>query len=333
MKFLDQAKIFISSGSGGDGCASFRREKYIEYGGPNGGDGGKGGNIIFKVDENLNTLIDFRYQQHFKAKRGENGKGKNQTGSDGKNLIIKVPPGTEIYNEDKSVLLFDLIEKNEKIIFAKGGNGGLGNSHFKSSTNQAPRKFTKGEIGEEKWVWLSLKLFADIGIIGKPNAGKSTFLSKISNANPKIGDYPFTTLNPVLGTVRRFDKEIILADIPGLIEGAHEGKGLGDKFLAHIERCKVLLHLVDATEKDWHISYKTVRNEISKYGEKISSKKEIIVISKADLIHSDRENLINQIRKVINSKIFVISCLNNEGIEELMDSLFNSTYIIDDKEI
>ena len=333
MKFLDQAKIFISSGSGGDGCASFRREKYIEYGGPNGGDGGKGGNIIFKVDENLNTLIDFRYQQHFKAKRGENGKGKNQTGSDGKNLIIKVPPGTEIYNEDKSVLLFDLIEKNEKIIFAKGGNGGLGNSHFKSSTNQAPRKFTKGEIGEEKWVWLSLKLFADIGIIGKPNAGKSTFLSKISNANPKIGDYPFTTLNPVLGTVRRFDKEIVLADIPGLIEGAHEGKGLGDKFLAHIERCKVLLHLVDATEKDWHISYKTVRNEISKYGEKISSKKEIIVISKADLIHSDRENLINQIRKVINSKIFVISCLNNEGIEELMDSLFNSTYIIDDKEI
>jgi len=207
MKFLDQAKIFIASGNGGDGCASFRREKYIEYGGPNGGDGGKGGDIIFVVDENLNTLIDFRYQQHFKAKRGENGKGKNQTGADGKNLIIKVPPGTEIYNEDKSVLLYDLVEKNQKIIFSRGGNGGLGNSHFKSSTNQAPRKFTKGEIGKEMWVWLSLKLFADIGIIGKPNAGKSTFLSKISNASPKIGDYPFTTINPVLGTVKRFDQE------------------------------------------------------------------------------------------------------------------------------
>ena len=330
MKFLDQAKIFIASGSGGDGCASFRREKYIEYGGPNGGDGGKGGDVIFKVDNNLNTLIDFRYQQHFKAKRGENGKGKNQTGANGKNLIIKVPSGTEIYNEDKSVLLFDLIKKDDNIIFAKGGNGGLGNSHFKSSTNQAPRKFTKGEIGLEKWVWLSLKLFADIGIIGKPNAGKSTFLSKISNAKPKIGDYPFTTINPVLGTVKRFDKEIILADIPGLIEGAHEGKGLGDKFLAHIERCKVLLHLVDATDKSWYKNYKTVRNEISKYDRKISSKKEIIVISKSDLFSSNKEEVIKEIKKSINSEIFVISSLNNEGIDELIDSLFNFKNIIDD---
>ncbi len=330
MKFLDQAKIFIASGNGGDGCASFRREKYIEYGGPNGGDGGKGGDIIFLVDGNLNTLIDFRYQQHFKAKRGENGKGKNQTGADGKNLIIKVPPGTEIYNEDKSVLLFDLIKKNEKIVFAKGGNGGLGNSHFKSSTNQAPRKFTKGEIGRENWVWLSLKLFADIGIIGMPNAGKSTFLSKISNANPKIGDYPFTTLNPVLGTIKKFDKEIVLADIPGLIEGAHEGKGLGDKFLAHIERCKILLHLVDATDKNWHKNYKTIRNEIIKYGKKISSKKEIIVISKSDLLSSNKENLIKQIKSLIDNEIFVISSFNNEGIDGLIANLFNSKDIIYD---
>ncbi len=330
MKFLDQAKIFIASGNGGDGCASFRREKYIEYGGPNGGDGGKGGDIIFLVDSNLNTLIDFRYQQHFKAKRGENGKGKNQTGADGKNLIIRVPPGTEVYNEDKSVLLFDLIENNEKIIFAKGGNGGLGNNHFKSSTNQAPRKFTKGEVGQEKWVWLSLKLFADIGIIGKPNAGKSTFLSKISNANPKIGDYPFTTLNPVLGTVKKFDKEIVLADIPGLIEGAHEGKGLGDKFLAHIERCKILLHLVDATEINWLQNYKTVRDEIDKYGKNISSKKEIIVISKSDLFNTDKDNVIKKIRKQIDSEIFVISSFDNEGVEELVNNLFNSTYLVND---
>jgi len=330
MKFLDQAKIFIASGNGGDGCASFRREKYIEYGGPNGGDGGKGGDIIFEVDVNLNTLIDFRYQQHFKAKRGENGKGKNQTGADGKNLIIKIPPGTEIYNEDKSVLLFDLIEKNQKIIFTKGGKGGLGNSHFKSSTNQAPRKFTKGEQGEERWIWLSLKLFADVGIIGKPNAGKSTFLSKVSNANPKIGNYPFTTLNPVLGTVKRFDEEIVLADIPGLIEGAHEGKGLGDKFLAHIERCKILLHLIDATDKNWLKNYETVRNEISKYGKKISSKKEIIVLSKSDLLSSTKENIVKEIKNLVNSDIFVISSLNYEGVEKLMDNLFTYKNIVDD---
>ncbi len=330
MKFLDQAKIYIASGNGGDGCASFRREKYIEYGGPNGGDGGKGGDIVFIVDTNLNTLIDFRYQQHFKAKRGENGKGKNQTGADGSNLIIKVPPGTEIYNQDKSVLLYDLIKKDEKVIFAKGGSGGLGNSHFKSSTNQAPRKFTKGELGQEKWIWLSLKLFADIGIIGMPNAGKSTLLSKISNANPKIGDYPFTTLNPVLGTIKRFDKEIILADIPGIIKGAHEGKGLGDKFLAHIERCKILLHLIDVTDKNWYSNYKTVRSEINKYGRKISSKKEIIVISKSDLLSSSKKDLHKEIKKKINSDIFTISSLKNEGLEDLMDSLFSSVDNIND---
>ena len=330
MKFLDQAKIYIASGNGGDGCASFRREKYIEYGGPNGGDGGKGGNIILKIDKNLNTLIDFRYQQHFKAQRGENGKGKNQTGAKGSNLIIKVPPGTEIYNEDKSVLLMDLTKQEEEIVFVKGGNGGLGNSHFKSSVNQAPRKFTKGEIGQEKWIWLSLKLFADIGIIGKPNAGKSTFLSKVSNANPKIGDYPFTTLHPVLGTIKKFDKEIVLADIPGLIEGAHEGKGLGDKFLAHIERCKCLLHFIDATDENWHKNYNTVRNEISKYSKKIETKKEIIVLSKFDLIESQKEDIIEKIKKTISSEVFVISSFNNKGIEDLINHLFVTSDFFDD---
>ena len=231
MKFLDQAKIYISSGKGGKGCVSFRREKYIEYGGPNGGNGGKGGDIIFITDPNLNTLIDFRYQQHFKAKKGEDGRGKNQTGAGADDLIIKVPPGTEIYNDDKSVLLADLIKNNQRVTLAKGGSGGLGNSNFKSSTNQAPRRFTFGGKLEEKYLWLSLKLFADVGIIGKPNAGKSTLLSKISGATPKIANYPFTTLHPILGVLRQFDEELVIADIPGLIEGAHEGKGLGDQFL------------------------------------------------------------------------------------------------------
>ena len=249
MKFLDQAKIYIASGKGGNGCISFRREKYIEYGGPNGGNGGKGGDIIFITDPNLNTLIDFRYQQHFRAEKGSDGKGKDKTGAQGQDLIIKVPPGTEIYNENKEILLADLIKQNQKTTLAYGGKGGLGNSKFKSSTNQSPRKFTYGENFEEKWLWLSLKLFADVGIIGKPNAGKSTLLSKISGAQPKIADYPFTTIHPILGVLKKFDQEIIIADIPGLIEGAHEGKGLGDKFLAHIERCKILLHIIDCSEK------------------------------------------------------------------------------------
>ncbi|MDC3177922.1 GTPase ObgE [Pelagibacteraceae bacterium] len=330
MKFLDQAKIYIASGNGGDGCASFRREKYIEFGGPNGGDGGKGGNIIFKVDDNLNTLIDFRYQQHFKAKKGENGRGKNQTGANGNNMIIKVPPGTEIYNEDKTVLLTDLAKLDEEYILLKGGNGGLGNNHFKSSVNQAPRKFTKGELGEERWIWLSLKLFADIGVIGLPNAGKSTLLSTISNANPKIGNYPFTTLHPVLGTVKRFDKEIVLADIPGLIEGAHEGKGLGDKFLAHIERCKYLLHLVDINDDNWYDNYKTIRNEISKYSEKVSSKKEIIVFTKIDLLDVNLEEKKIMINQKLNSEILFISSFNNEGINNLIDYLFKYNEITND---
>ena len=322
MKFLDQAKIYIASGKGGNGCVSFRREKYVEFGGPNGGNGGKGGNIIIETDQNLNTLIDFRYHQHFKASSGENGMGKNKTGANGKDLIIKVPPGTEIYDENKKVLLADLAIKKQKITLLHGGDGGLGNTHFKSSTNQAPRKFTKGGDIEERWIWLSLKLFADIGIIGKPNAGKSTFLSKISNADPKIADYPFTTLHPILGAIKKFDKEIIVADIPGLIEGAHEGKGIGDKFLAHIERCKILLHIIDCSENNLVDNYKIIREELNKYGKKVSEKKEIIAISKSDLLSNNKDKLVKNIQKNLGQKPYIFSSVLNEGINELKKELF-----------
>ena len=331
MKFLDQAKIYVASGKGGRGSVSFRREKYIEYGGPNGGDGGRGGDVIFITDQNLNTLIDFRYQQHFKAKKGQDGKGKNKTGAGGNDTIIKVPPGTEIYNEDKTVLLADLIENNQKHIFLKGGKGGLGNSHFKSSTNQAPRQFTNGNPLEEQWLWLSLKLFADIGIIGLPNAGKSTFLSKISNAQPKVADYPFTTLHPVLGVIKKFDKEIVVADIPGLIEGAHEGKGLGDTFLAHIERCKILLHLVDSSDPNWRDNYSIVRKELEKYGQKLDKKEEVIALSKQDLNPENSNKVIDEMIALNKNKKFTISSFNNNGIEKLTNYLFDKCENANDK--
>jgi len=331
MKFLDQAKIYVASGKGGKGCVSFRREKYIEYGGPNGGDGGRGGDVIFVTDQNLNTLIDFRYQQHFKAMKGRDGMGKNKTGASGNDTVIKVPPGTEIYNEDKSVLLVDLVENNQKYIFLKGGKGGLGNSHFKSSTNQAPRQFTNGNPLEEQWVWLSLKLFADVGIIGLPNAGKSTFLSKISNAQPKVADYPFTTLHPVLGVIKNFDKEIVVADIPGLIEGAHEGKGLGDTFLAHIERCKILLHLVDSSDPNWRDNYSIVRKELKKYGQKLDQKEEIIALSKQDLNPESSNKVIDEMTTLNKNKKFTISSFNNKGIKELTNYLFDKCEIDDDQ--
>ena len=323
MKFLDQAKIYVASGKGGKGCVSFRREKYIEYGGPNGGDGGRGGDIVFITDQNLNTLIDFRYQQHFKAMKGQDGMGKNKTGASGDDIVIKVPPGTEIHNEDKSVLLVELLENNQKHVFLKGGKGGLGNSHFKSSTNQAPRQFTNGEALEEQWIWLSLKLFADVGIIGLPNAGKSTFLSKISNAQPKVADYPFTTLHPVLGVLRQFDQELILADIPGLIEGAHDGKGLGDQFLAHIERCKILLHVIDCSEQNILESFQTINNELIKYGKKLNEKKTIIAISKTDLISKNLNDISNSIEKKTGSKPIIFSSFSKQGLKTLVKRLFD----------
>ena len=287
MKFLDQVKIYIKAGNGGSGSPSFRREKFIEFGGPDGGDGGKGGSIIIKSERNLNTLIDYRYQQHFKSGRGENGKGKNQTGKGGKDLLLKVPVGTQVFEEDNKTLIFDFRKESEEFIVATGGRGGFGNTRFKSSTNRAPKKFTKGSKGEEYWICLQLKTIADIGIIGLPNAGKSSLLASLTSAKPKIANYKFTTLNPNLGVSIYDDKEITLADIPGLIEGAHEGSGLGIKFLKHIERCKTLLHLIDITEEDLFHSYRQVRMELKKYSKELEKKQEILVFSKIDLIDKD----------------------------------------------
>lgn len=322
MKFLDQAKIYVISGKGGNGCVSFRREKYVEFGGPNGGNGGKGGDVKLIVDPNLNTLIDFRYQQHFKAKKGDDGKGKNQTGAKGENKIIKVPIGTQVLNEDKSILLADLISTHDHITISKGGNGGLGNCHFKSSTNQAPRQFTEGGSSEERWIWLSLKLIADVGIVGLPNAGKSTLLSTISSANPKVSDYPFTTLHPVLGVIKKFDQEIIIADIPGLIEGAHEGKGLGDQFLAHIERCKIILHMIDCSQNNFIEKYFKIRNELIKYGKNVEKKLEIIALSKSDLNQQNHQELREFVKNKTNKIPYIFSSHTKNGIDELMSELF-----------
>ena len=286
MKFLDQAKIHIQSGNGGNGCVSFRREKFVEFGGPNGGNGGKGGDIIIKCVDGLNTLIDYRYRQHFKAKNGSPGMGSDKTGRSGEDTIIEVPRGTLILEEDNEEVIADVVNKDQSLTILKGGNGGFGNAHFKSSENQTPRTANDGENGQEKWIWLRLKLIADIGLIGLPNAGKSTLISTVSEAKPKIADYPFTTLNPVLGIAKYNDNELVIADIPGLIEGAHEGKGLGDRFLGHIERCNLLLHLIDANDTDVINSWKTVRNEISAYSKELDEKKEIIVLSKSDSINA-----------------------------------------------
>ena len=276
MKFLDQAKIFVKAGDGGNGIASFRREKFIEYGGPNGGDGGDGGSVILKAVNGLNTLIDFRFAQHFKSENGDKGGSNNKTGHGGKDLYLRVPLGTQVYAEDKKTLIYDFTKENEEFILAKGGKGGVGNTKFKSSTNRAPRKFTKGKSGEEISVWLELKIIADVGLIGFPNAGKSSFLTTSTKARPKIADYPFTTLKPNLGVVQFDDKEIVMADIPGLIEGAHKEIGLGDKFLKHVERCKSLLHIIDINEDDLINKYKIIREELSQYSEKLTKKKEIV---------------------------------------------------------
>ena len=290
MKFLDQAKIYVKAGDGGSGSASFRREKFIEFGGPDGGDGGDGGSIVLIASKNLNTLIDFRYQQHFKAERGQAGKGKKKTGKSGKNLILKVPLGTQIFEEDNNTLIKDLNKSEQKVTVANGGKGGLGNVRFKSSTNRAPRKKTDGNKGENFWIWLQLKVIADIGIVGMPNSGKSSLLSVLTSAKPKIANYPFTTINPNLGVANYNNKEITLADIPGLIEGAHEGIGLGDKFLRHIERCKNILHLIDITNDNLIENYSKVRKELFKYSNKLTKKEEIVVFNKIDMASDDEIN-------------------------------------------
>jgi len=315
MKFLDQTKIYLKAGNGGSGSASFRREKFIEFGGPDGGDGGHGGSIIFIADKNLNTLIDFRYQQHLKAERGQNGKGNKKTGKSGKDLTLKVPVGTQIFEEDNNTLIEDLTKSGQKIIIAKGGKGGLGNVRFKSSINRAPRKKTDGSIGENFWIWLQLKVIADIGIVGMPNSGKSSLLSVLTSAKPKIANYPFTTINPNLGVASYDDKEVTLADIPGLIEGAHEGIGLGDKFLRHIERCKNILHLIDITNDNLLENYSKVRKELFKYSNKLTKKKEIIVFNKTDMVSGDEINKkIDIFNKKIKKKIYMISAIKNKGL-------------------
>ena len=317
MKFLDQAKIYIKAGNGGSGSASFRREKFIEFGGPDGGDGGNGGSVIIESDRNLNTLIDFRYAQHFKACHGKDGSKRNRTGANGENLILKVPVGTQIYEEDNNTLIYDFTKNKERYLVASGGNGGLGNVRFKSSVNRAPKKKTNGKNGEEFWIWLQLKVIADIGIIGKPNAGKSSLLSALTRAKPKIANYPFTTLNPNLGVTYYDRKEVTLADIPGLVEGAHKGIGLGDKFLRHIERCKVLLHLIDLSENNLEKTYKEIIKELSSYDKKLSKKKEIIFFNKSDLFDNDEiKKKLENFKKKINAKYEIISVFSSKDIQK-----------------
>ena len=322
MKFLDQVKIYIKAGNGGDGSPSFRREKFIEYGGPDGGDGGNGGSVILKAERNLNTLIDYRYQQHHKAKRGDNGSGQNRTGKSGDNLVLKVPLGTQVFEEDNKTLIFDFIKIGEEFVAAAGGKGGLGNTRFKSSTNRAPKKFTKGTPGEEFTIWLQLKTIADIGIIGLPNAGKSSLLAAITNANPKIANYEFTTLNPNLGVASYDDKEITIADIPGLIEGAHKGTGLGIQFLKHVERCKSLLHMIDITKDDIEESYNQVKTELKNYSSKLSKKKELIVLNKTDLIDQKKvKEIVNNFSKSTRSEVITMSTFEKRAVSKIKAKL------------
>jgi GTP-binding protein len=323
MHFLDQAKIFIRSGAGGPGAVSFRREKFVEFGGPDGGDGGKGADILFEAVPGLNTLIDFRYTQHFRAPRGKGGSGSNRTGAGGDDLIVKVPVGTQILADDEErSLLADLTRVGQRVTFLRGGMGGRGNASYKTSTNRAPRQHQTGEDGEEMWVWLRLKLLADVGLVGLPNAGKSTFLNSVSNAGAKVGDYPFTTLRPQLGVVRHKGREFVLADIPGLIEGAAEGAGVGDRFLGHVERTRVLLHLIDGSESDPAGAWRIVRGELDSYGAGLDRKSEVIALAKADLIdEKKRAKIVKALEKVTGARIFPISAPLDEGMEPLLDTI------------
>ena len=322
MKFLDEAKVYIRSGDGGNGCVAFRREKFIEYGGPNGGDGGKGGDVVAQAVEGLNTLIDYRYQQHFKAKNGRGGMGKDRHGAGGADVVLKVPAGTQIYEEDGETLLADLTETGQSATLARGGNGGFGNARFKTSTNRAPRRANPGQPGEELTIRLRLKLIADAGIVGLPNAGKSTFLAAVSAAKPKIADYPFTTLQPQLGVVEIDGREFVLADIPGLIEGAHEGIGLGDRFLGHVERCRVLLHLIDGTLEDAGAAYQTIRAEISAYGHGLAEKPEIVALNKADALDADAiKRQAARLKRAAKKPPLVVSAVSGAGVAETLRAL------------
>ena len=322
MKFLDQVKIYLKSGNGGPGAVSFRREKYVEFGGPDGGNGGRGGDVIFRAENDLNTLIDFRYTQHFKAQSGQGGSGRDKSGAGGDDIIIKVPVGTEIIDEDKETVLADMTEEGQQITFLKGGDGGFGNAHYKSSTNQAPRKSTPGWPGEERAVWLRLKLIADAGLLGLPNAGKSTFLAAVSRAKPKIADYPFTTLHPNLGVVKAGDYSFVIADIPGLIEGAHEGHGLGDRFLGHVERTSVLLHLVDMTDDKFIDNYHVIRNELKQYGGGLADKTEIVALTKMDTLGEElAQEQANEFEKATGIKPLIISSVAQQNTEAVLYKL------------
>ena len=322
MKFLDEAKIFVRAGDGGNGCVSFRREKYVEFGGPDGGNGGRGGAVVALCAGGLNTLIDYRYRQHFKAEKGRHGQGSDRTGASGADLIIEVPVGTQIFEEDRETLLADLTEPGERVTLVDGTAGGFGNAHYKSSTNRAPRRADPGRIGEERWLWLRLKIIADVGLIGLPNAGKSTFLSAVSRAHPKIADYPFTTLNPQLGAVYREGVEFVVADIPGLIEGAHRGKGLGDRFLGHIERCKLLFHLVDGSLEDVVAAYRTVRGELSAYGHELDQISELIALNKCDILApTDIARKRAALERVVDGQIFALSSVLGDGVEPALHAM------------
>jgi len=322
MKFLDLAKVYIRSGSGGGGCVSFRREKYIEYGGPDGGDGGKGGSVIAEAVDGLNTLIDFRYQQHFFAKNGQAGMGNQRTGKDGADIILKVPAGTEILDEDEETVLADLTEVGDRVVLLKGGNGGFGNLHFKSATNQAPRRANPGQAGVERTIWLRLKLIADVGLLGLPNAGKSTFLAATSNARPKIADYPFTTLHPNLGVVGVDGHEFVIADIPGLIAGAHEGRGIGDRFLGHVERCAALLHIVDGTSETLAEDYQTIITELEAYGGDLADKPRITALNKIDaLLPEEQDEAVAELEKVSGGRVYKMSGVSNENVQTVLRSL------------
>ena len=322
MKFLDEAKVYVRSGDGGNGCVAFRREKFIEFGGPSGGNGGRGGDVVIEAVDGLNTLIDYRYQQHFKAGRGENGMGKDRHGAAGKAIVLKVPVGTQVYDEDRETLIHDFTKLGERFVLAAGGNGGFGNAHFKSATNRAPRHANPGQAGEERWIWLRLKLIADAGLVGLPNAGKSTFLAAVSAARPKIADYPFTTLHPQLGVVNADGREFVLADIPGLIEGAHDGAGLGDRFLGHIERCRVLLHLVDATCDHAGKAYKTVRRELEAYDAKLAEKIELVALNKIDAVGPEElKKQKDRLKRAARKTPLLISGATGAGVKEALRAL------------